>query len=181
MSRNKKKRNCQIDEFDIDSEKQDGDAVSEKKMKKCRICGKMKPIEDFNYWNKSKGSRMSICKECEHEKSRQTRDTKKQIITDLKEVGCAVCGEQDPICLDFHHYDPTEKSFNMSAAVMKTLPDMLNEASKCVVVCANCHRKIHAGVLNIQDYVSEHEYEYRRKLIQNLIRAYKDNGIVVTT
>lgn len=150
VSKNKKKKSYQTEEFDIDSEMFSNSSVEKKpKMRKCRICGKMKPIDEFNYWNKSKGTRMSICKECEHEKSKVARDTKKQLMTDLKEVGCAICGEHDPICLDFHHYDPNEKQFNMSAAVMKTIPDLINEASKCVVVCANCHRKIHAGMLNI--------------------------------
>lgn len=82
--------------------------------KKCQCCGKELPIDEFNFWNKEKGSRMSICKECEHEKQRLKREYKKNILLELKEVGCCICGESDSVCLDFHHYDQTEKEFNVS-------------------------------------------------------------------
>ena len=147
-----------------------------KAVKKCKCCGRELPLDDFNYWNKSKGTRMAICKECEHEKQRQKREYKKNLLYELKEVGCCICGEPDPVCLDFHHYNQNEKEFNISQAMTKNVPDMLMEASKCVVVCSNCHRKIHAGTINIEDYVSRHEYEYRRKLFSLYADALKNNG-----
>jgi 23S rRNA G2445 N2-methylase RlmL len=73
---------------------------------------------------------MTICKECEHEKSRQKREHKKNLLIELKEVGCCVCGETDPICLDFHHYDQSEKEFNISQALTKSVKDMLLEAAE---------------------------------------------------
>ena len=148
-----------------------GRQTKKKTTKKCKCCGKELPLEDFNFWNKEKGTRMSICKECEHERARQKREYKKTLLYELKEVGCCVCGEMDPICLDFHHYNQDEKEFNISQTMTHSIPDMLAEASKCVVVCSNCHRKIHAGTLNIEDYVSSHEYEYRRKLFDLYSKA----------
>ena len=142
--------------------------------KRCKCCGKELPLDDFNYWNKQKGTRMTICKECEHEKSRQKREHKKNLLIELKEVGCCICGETDPVCLDFHHYDQSEKEFNISQALTKSVKDMLLEASKCVVVCSNCHRKIHAGTLMLDDFVSPHEYEYRRKLINMFAEEFNN-------
>ena len=104
---------------------------------------------------------MYVCKDCEHESKRIAREHKKSIIEELKAVGCACCGEKDTVCLDFHHYNPSEKEFNLSTALTKPVNKLIEEASKCVVVCSNCHRKIHAGTLNIEDYLSRHEYEYR--------------------
>ena len=57
---------------------------------------------------------------------------------------CTVCGENDPAALDFHHAvrDPSNRK----------LYDLLRngayaaayeEIKKCVVLCANCHRKHH--------------------------------------
>jgi hypothetical protein len=89
-------------------------AAKKPALKKCQCCGKELPIDEFNYWNKEKGSRMSICKECEHEKQRLKREYKKNLLLELKEVGCCICGESDPVCLDFHHYDQSEKEFNVS-------------------------------------------------------------------
>jgi hypothetical protein len=104
---------------------------------------------------------MYVCKDREHESKRIAREHKKSIIEELKTVGCACCGEKDTVCLDFHHYDPSEKEFNLSTALTKPVNKLIEEASKCVVVCSNCHRKIHAGTLKIEDYLSRHEYEYR--------------------
>ena len=32
---------------------------------------------------------------------------------------------------------------------------LLKEIEKCVCVCANCHRKIHAGIINLEDYLNK--------------------------
>lgn len=57
---------------------------------------------------------------------------------------CVKCGEKDPNCLDFHHIDSNLKEYNMKRAVAAGAKTVVRELEKCVVVCANCHRKIHA-------------------------------------
>jgi hypothetical protein len=44
--------------------------------------------------------------------------------------------------MDFDHRDPREKSFNLCSgrAALKNRKQILAEAAKCDVVCANCHR-----------------------------------------
>ncbi len=96
----------------------------------------------------------------------------------MKSVGCACCGEKDVVCLDFHHYDPLEKEFNMSSALTKPVSKLIEEAAKCVVVCSNCHRKIHAGTLNIENYLSRHEYEYRKNIIELIISEQFDKTLI---
>lgn len=72
---------------------------------------------------------------------------KKYAIVAAEKVGkaCVRCGESDPACLDFHHPDPSQKLDTVSAMVTKRVPDhlLIAEMKKCVLVCANCHRKIH--------------------------------------
>ncbi len=54
--------------------------------------------------------------------------------------GCMDCGyEKHPAALQFDHVDPAKKSFKIAASLMKNWDDILNEISKCVVRCANCH------------------------------------------
>lgn len=64
---------------------------------------------------------------------------------------CITCGETDKICLDFHHVDPSTKLFNVAYAKQRgwrrTL--ILAEILKCVILCANCHRRYNAGVLKL--------------------------------
>ena len=50
---------------------------------------------------------------------------------------CAVCGYENCLAaLEFHHADPSEKD---GAATTS------EEANKCVLLCANCHREHHHG------------------------------------
>lgn len=62
-------------------------------------------------------------------------------------MSCRYCGETCPQALDFHHRDPSEKAFSLSAQLESfSRKRILAEIAKCDVVCANCHRKLHAGV-----------------------------------
>ncbi len=66
-------------------------------------------------------------------------------------VGCQVCGETDPVCLEFHHRDPKMKSFNLANNNAGTKPTsvLIEEILKCTILCANCHRKVHAGSFDV--------------------------------
>src|SRR4051812_19555160 len=48
--------------------------------------------------------------------------------------------------LHFHHVDPTQKKFELMSANGKSLARFRGEARKCVLVCANCHGEIEAGI-----------------------------------
>ena len=68
----------------------------------------------------------------------------RQFVASMKKVGCSVCSEKDPACMDYHHIDPEGKSFSMSCRVkQRRLLTLLRESAKCVVLCSNCHRKHH--------------------------------------
>lgn len=74
---------------------------------------------------------------------------KRKILAEFQSGGCFFCEEFEPICLDAHHVDPTLKKFEISAA-LKNVVSINNfklELQKCICVCSNCHRKIHAGLI----------------------------------
>jgi hypothetical protein len=56
-----------------------------------------------------------------------------------------MCPENHPACLDFHHKNPKQKDFEIACAIRQgwTKPRILEEIEKCIVVCSNCHRKLH--------------------------------------
>jgi hypothetical protein len=61
---------------------------------------------------------------------------------------CAVCGyDRTVVNLHFHHVYPTTKSFVMSMNNGRALDTFRVEAKKCVLVCANCHGEIEAGLI----------------------------------
>ena len=56
---------------------------------------------------------------------------------------CSQCDESDYACLEFHHVDPKLKEKNIKKMVAQSLNSAIRELKKCIVVCANCHSKIH--------------------------------------
>lgn len=64
-------------------------------------------------------------------------------------LSCIKCGFSHPDALDFHHRDPTEKDIEVSRAIRKgwSRERLQREIDKCDVLCANCHRILHASVV----------------------------------
>lgn len=65
-----------------------------------------------------------------------------QIKEYLEAHPCIKCGEADPMVLDFHHIKGIKK-FAIARAISAGygLKTILKEIAKCVVVCANRHRR----------------------------------------
>lgn len=68
-----------------------------------------------------------------------------KFIRDHKEGHPCACGESDHIALDFHHTDPASKNGTIEKLRKYSRARLEAEMAKCVVLCANCHRKGHAG------------------------------------
>jgi ribosomal protein L44E len=65
---------------------------------------------------------------------------------------CHGCDEAyPPPVFDFHHWDPREKQFGLATdGIARSWEKVLAELEKCVMLCANCHREVHAGVRTIR-------------------------------
>jgi len=74
---------------------------------------------------------------------RHIKEQKKKYIDNYKlKKGCAECGYNElPECLDFDHVDRTQKKFKLSRGFKYSWKAIEEELSKCVVLCAMCHRK----------------------------------------
>ena len=69
----------------------------------------------------------------------------KQILVKYK-TECCICGETSKCCLEFHHL--YNKQYNISQSVKYLSTKLfINELYKCICICANCHRKLHANLL----------------------------------
>jgi hypothetical protein len=74
---------------------------------------------------------------------KKTNDKLKKDFDDFKSTCfCSECGENDPACLDFHHVDPSTKKY-LITKIRKCRNLLREELKKCIVLCANCHRKHH--------------------------------------
>ena len=61
---------------------------------------------------------------------------------------CNLCGYDRCLeALEFHHLDPSQKDFAISQrGHSRSWERVRKELDKCVILCANCHREIHAGL-----------------------------------
>lgn len=133
--------------------------------KACTRCREVKPLSQFSTnWNKklNRDCIRSHCRACDVEKCRayrateagkasRTREHRRQFTRNYAMfkaikacLRCCTCGESDPCCIDFHHVDPAAKRFVLHSAIRTGFQRLRSELLKCICLCANCHRKLHA-------------------------------------
>jgi transposase len=91
------------------------------------------------------------CTQCNSESVAARRRRVKEIL--VREAGgcCSLCGFDRYFgALHFHHLDPARKAFAVSReGVTRSLERTREEVRKCVLLCANCHAMVEAGLLRI--------------------------------
>lgn len=66
---------------------------------------------------------------------------------------CKLCGYcKCQQALQFHHLNPNDKCFAISKyGNTRAYETMLNEAKKCMLLCANCHAEVENGICIIEE------------------------------
>ena len=74
------------------------------------------------------------------------------MVIEYKGGKCIQCGYNKYVgAFDLHHLDGSKKEFGLSArGVTRSWEKIKAEADKCILVCANCHREIHAEIVKIK-------------------------------
>lgn len=96
--------------------------------------------EYMKRWTKSNRHRTALYHRNLYERNRR-------FVRDLKEgMKCATCPESHRACLDFHHISVDSKDEGIADLVggHASKQRILAEIAKCIVLCANCHRKLHS-------------------------------------
>jgi len=135
--------------------------------KTCTKCKTNKPLNKFSKRQIAKSGYNSQCKECtrkytkEHysqnkkyylEKAKRRENEILAFIKNIKDnSSCKICGEKENCCLDFHHqYGQKECEISIIARRKRwTNSKVVKEIKKCIILCSNCHRKLHAGIILI--------------------------------
>lgn len=129
----------------------------------CTKCNTDKDDDSFHFKNKDKVIRKSQCKNCTKEyrkeyyiknridaieysklSSKKNKLYLRQYVWNyLKENNCIICGEDDPIVLEFDHRVPSEKFMNISDMITFKygIKKLQLEIDKCDVLCSNCHKR----------------------------------------
>ena len=68
---------------------------------------------------------------------------------------CSVCGYDKCLyALDFHHLDPRKKDNSVCNLLRsKSIKAAAAESKKCVLLCANCHRELHDGLITLENRI----------------------------
>lgn len=128
-------------------------------MKKCTVCNETKNLDEFHWRNKSKGTKLGVCKSCKNKRSaelwssgslkqdnyaakaRRVAKAQDYLWSILSTSSCLDCGETNPIVFEFDHVRG-EKFSDISKMVSSNygLKAIIEEVAKCDIVCANCHK-----------------------------------------
>lgn len=81
---------------------------------------------------------------------------------------CCLCGyNKATTALEFHHINPEEKDFTISANANTGFEKSAEELRKCILVCANCHREIHEGLIK-EELISSFDEEKYKEISQEV-------------
>jgi hypothetical protein len=88
------------------------------------------------------------CRRCVGEGVTRRKQKIRRILVDEAGGRCAVCGyDRCVLNFHFHHVDPSTKRINMASDNGRALSVFREEAKKCVLLCANCHGEVEAGLI----------------------------------
>jgi predicted nucleic acid-binding Zn ribbon protein len=122
----------------------------------CTQCGRKYQFVS----NNKQGHTLTKCNSCcVNRKKKQT----KQKAIDYKGGMCNICGYKKSVdALEFHHIDRSNKDFSLSGNYCHSWHKIKKELDKCICVCSNCHREIHADMISdekIQKVYKENIYK----------------------
>jgi hypothetical protein len=102
------------------------------------------------YYEKNKDARKAF--------ARARHAAGRKYIAEIKSNPCSMCGRHFiPSAMDFHHIDPNTKAnkdnkTNSAINARWSIQRIDAEIEKCILVCANCHRLLHASVEEVLEF-----------------------------
>jgi len=94
----------------------------------------------------------TVCIVCNRERVYKWRKDAKQKLVEIHGNKCKICGyNKCNRALQFHHVDPKNKSFSISAFnSVLNWDKMLEESYKCILLCSNCHAELEDGLIDYE-------------------------------
>jgi transposase len=91
------------------------------------------------------------CTKCRAEAVSRRRHKVKDMLVAEAGGECVLCGyARHSAALQFHHVDPSTKSFGLGVrGITRSIARLREEASKCVLLCANCHAELEVGAVEL--------------------------------
>jgi transposase len=101
------------------------------------------------FWLEARG--IYRCLRCRSEAVARRRRKLKEILAREAGGACLLCGYDRYIgALQFHHREGDTKHFGLAdRGLTRSLEAVRAEAAKCVLLCANCHSEVQAGIVTV--------------------------------
>jgi hypothetical protein len=127
----------------------------------CRVCKVEKPVTEFGYRSRSRGTRHRICRSCTSDynrdwwvknrvaqmprirrnRAKRDRELEQRIWDILFDNACVDCGETDLAVLHFDHLRDKVRDISTMWRRQRSWKAVELEIAKCDVRCANCHAR----------------------------------------
>jgi protein-arginine kinase activator protein McsA len=149
-------------------------------MKTCSKCKEEKNLYEFTKNKTQPDGMQRYCKRCKKSSDRKWYEENpsvwkngnavknekiKNLISSIRQdLGgkCNKCNESREHLLDFHHVDPSIKEgtvtniLNYNGFGISSINKAKEEASKCILLCSNCHRDFHFLEFNNKITIKEY-------------------------
>lgn len=99
-------------------------------------------------WHNERKNDPNYYRRLKKSKPKAKQNARRYLIEHKAAKGCAFCKMNLAECLDFHHIDPSIKSYTLTQMGNSgfKVDKIDEEIAKCVVICANHHRLIEAAI-----------------------------------
>ena len=113
----------------------------------CPRCKETKDLDNF-YQRRGVTGGSVYCKPCTNDQTIERMRHTKRLCIEYKGGKCEKCGyDKYDGALDFHHLDPSKKDFDISRKKSTNIDKLKPELDKCILICSNCHRELHGGMV----------------------------------
>lgn len=119
--------------------------------KTCSVCGETKPLDQFTKQHSTNDSQCKTCRALWARNYRKSAYGRRRISENnknyvrrqleyLKTHPCCICGETNPLKLEFDHIIPLKNGKEKRVTQQKWTKHYTPDESIIQVLCANCHR-----------------------------------------
>lgn len=132
----------------------------------CSTCKKKKTSSELH--------KQTICRDCWYRYQADSYIAKKLAAIQYMGGKCVRC---DCTCshaaFHFHHKDPLTKTYDWNSLRRRGVNEIINELSKCELICSNCHAEIHS-INSISDQIKQIQKNYHESFVnQSKIKTKK--------
>lgn len=159
-------------------------------LRRCSRCGELKPLSEFTFRDLLHGVPSYYCRPCKagHRRAHylanrpdymaramtemrlKRQEDLARLLEYLRAHPCVDCGEMDIRVLEFDHVDPAVKEMSVAAMLgRRSWASIMAEIDRCVVRCANCHRRRTAKQQGWRVRIAERSGSYLDPLQSSLL------------